>query len=47
MCEYKLWLIPGGWGQVHQYLYLPLSAQFWGESVWTAVILKVWDTLII
>ena len=23
------------------------SAQFWGESAWPAVVLKVWDTLII
>ena len=28
-------------------IWLGLSAQFWGESAWPAVVLKVWDTLII
>ena len=25
--------------------YIIYSAQFWGESLWPAVVLKVWDTL--
>ena len=30
-----------------EYYKLHPSAQFWGESTWPAVVLKVWDTLII